>query len=319
MPAPDPTGCRRSDLPPGLSNGLTVIWVALVGIQLAAQAPINGGLARSVGKLPAALISFLTGLVAITLICLFAGELAQFGDIGDASLPSLFPGLIGATWVAVATVTISRIGAGAVAAATIAGQLTCSLFVDNFGWVGVETIPVTGLRVLGVVLLLAGTLMVVFRRRYAEDIEGGGRAVVLAMVTMIAAGALVGFQHPLNAELAESIGGLDATLLNFFTGTVLLLLIVVATGQIGGVRRVGEARWYYLLGGLIGLITVITALTAVESIGAAGLTAALVTGQLLSSIALDRFGAFGMQRRPVTAVRLTGVVMLVAGTLLTVS
>ena len=302
-----------------MSHWLTVLWVALVGVQLAAQAPINGGLGRCVGKLPAALISFLTGLVAISVICLVAGELGQFGDIGEASLPSLFPGLIGATWVAVATVTISRIGAGAVAAATIAGQLTCSLFVDNFGWVGVDTIPVTGLRVFGAVLLLAGTVLVVFRRRYVDDVDGGGRAVALAMVTMVAAGALVGFQHPLNADLADSIGGLDATLLNFMTGTLLLLVLVVVTGQIRGVRRVGEARWYYLLGGLIGLVTVITALTAVGTIGAAGLTAALVTGKLLSSIALDRFGAFGMQRRPVTAVRLTGVVMLVAGTLLTVS
>jgi len=302
-----------------LNHGLTVLWVALVGIQLAAQAPINGGLGRTVGKLPAALISFLTGLVVITLICLVSGQLGQFGSIADAPTVAWFPGLIGATWVAVATVTISRIGAGAVAAATIAGQLTCSLFVDNFGWVGVDTIPVTGLRVFGAVLLLVGTVMVVFRRRYTDDVEGGGRAVALAMVTMIAAGAMVGFQHPLNAELAESIGGLDSTLLNFFTGSVLLLVIVLVSGQIGGVRRVGEVRWYYLLGGLIGLVTVITALTAVDTIGAAGLTAALVTGQLLSSVALDRFGAFGMQRRPVTAARLTGVVMLVAGTLLTVS
>jgi len=302
-----------------VSHELTVILVVVVGAQLAFQPPINSGLGRSVGKLPAALVSFLVGLAALVLICLAAGELSRFGSIGDAAIPSLFGGLIGATYVATSTVTISRIGAGAVAAATIAGQLTCSLFVDDFGWVGVDTIPVTALRVLGAVLLLVGTALVVYRKKYAEDVEGAGKAGVIAIVAVMIAGALVGIQHPLNAELAQHIGGLDSALMNFVTGTILLAVIVFATKQAGGIRRVTEVRWYYLLGGFIGVITVITALTAVETIGAAGLTAAIVTGQLLSSVALDRFGAFGLERRPITLVRVSGVALLIVGTFLTVS
>lgn len=60
-------------------------------------------------------------------------------------------------------------------------------------------------------------------------------------------------------------------------------------------------------------------LNAVESIGDSGLTSALVTGQLLSSVALDRFGAFGLEKRDVTVARLAGVALLIAGTFLTVS
>jgi len=302
-----------------LNHELTVVWVAVVGAQLAVQAPINSGLGRTVGKLPAALVSFLVGLLLLFLISLLSGQLGQFSSIGDAALPTLFGGLIGATYVATATITISRIGAGAVAAATIAGQLTCSLVVDQFGWVGVDTIPVTGLRILGAVLLLAGTVLVVHRRIYAEDVEGAGRTALVAIVAMVAAGAMVGVQHPLNAELAEHIGGVNSSVMNFATGTAVLAVIVFAAGLSGGLRRITEVRWFYLLGGVIGLITVITALTAVETIGAAGLTSALVTGQLLSSITLDRFGAFGLERRRVTVRRVAGVVLLVAGTFLTVS
>lgn len=302
-----------------MNHELTVVWVAVVGAQLAVQAPINSGLGRTVGKLPAALVSFLVGLLLLFLISLLSGQLGQFSSIGDAALPTLFGGLIGATYVATATITISRIGAGAVAAATIAGQLTCSLVVDQFGWVGVDTIPVTGLRILGAVLLLAGTVLVVHRRIYAEDVEGAGRTALVAIVAMVAAGAMVGVQHPLNAELAEHIGGVNSSVMNFATGTAVLAVIVFAAGLSGGLRRITEVRWFYLLGGVIGLITVITALTAVETIGAAGLTSALVTGQLLSSITLDRFGAFGLERRRVTVRRVAGVVLLVAGTFLTVS
>lgn len=302
-----------------MSPELTAILVALVGVQLAVQAPLNSGLGRTVGKLQAALISFLVGLAALFLLCLAAGQLNQFSSIGNAPVPSLFGGLSGAIFVATATVTISRIGAGAVAAATISGQLTCSLIVDDFGWVGVDAVSVTGLRILGAVLLLAGTVLVVYRKKYAADIEGAGKAGILAIIAVVVAGALVGVQHPLNAELADHIGGLNSALMNFVTGTILLTLIVFAAGLGGGMKRVGEVRWYYLCGGFIGVITVLTALTAVDTIGVAGLTAAIVTGQLFSSIALDRFGAFGLEKRDVTVARLVGVALLVAGTFLTVS
>ncbi len=302
-----------------MNHELTVILVAVVGAQLAVQAPLNSGLGRTVGKLPAALISFLVGLTALFLLCLVSGELGHFSSIGDASFPSLFGGFSGAIFVATSTVTISRIGAGAVAAATIAGQLTCSLVVDDFGWVGVDTVPVTELRILGAILLLVGTGLVVYRRKYATDLEGAGKAGLLAVVAVMISGALVGVQHPLNAELADHIGGLNSALMNFMTGTVLLAVIVISARLGRDMKRVGEVRWYYLCGGFIGVVTVLSALSAVGTIGAAGLTAAIVTGQLLSSIILDRFGVFGLERRRITPTRLIGVGLLIAGTFLTVS
>ena len=175
------------------------------------------------------------------------------------------------------------------------------------------------MRVRGAVLLLAGTALVVHRHRYAEDVGGAGKAGLIAILAVVAAGALVGIQHPLNAELADHIGGPDSALVNFMTGTLLLGAIVVFSGQANQMRKATEVRWYYLVGGVIGVITVLTALTAVGTIGAAGLTAAIVTGQLLSSVALDRFGAFGLEVRAVTPRRVIGVLLLIAGTFLTVS
>ena len=60
-----------------MSHELTVIWVVAVGAQLAIQAPINSGLGRTVGKLPAALISFFVGLGLLLVICVAAGELGR--------------------------------------------------------------------------------------------------------------------------------------------------------------------------------------------------------------------------------------------------
>ena len=58
-------------------------------------------------------------------------------------------------------VTVRTLGAGGVTAATIAGQLTMSVIVDQFGLLGVARDPTTAPKVLGLVLLAAGTFLVV--------------------------------------------------------------------------------------------------------------------------------------------------------------
>jgi transporter family-2 protein len=63
---------------------------------------------------------------------------------------------------------------------------------------------------------------------------------------------------------------------------------------------------------------VFTALVTVSSIGAGGVAAATITGQLTTSIVLDRVGFLGLDQQPITATRLAGVVLLLAGTLLIV-
>jgi transporter family-2 protein len=48
-----------------------------------------------------------------------------------------------------------------VAAATITGQLTAAVVIDRLGILGLEEMRLTAARVAGVVLLLAGTYLVV--------------------------------------------------------------------------------------------------------------------------------------------------------------
>jgi uncharacterized membrane protein YdcZ (DUF606 family) len=50
---------------------------------------------------------------------------------------------------------------GNFAAATVTGQLATSVVLDRIGFLGLEQEPITPARVLGVVLLLAGTYLVV--------------------------------------------------------------------------------------------------------------------------------------------------------------
>ena len=140
----------------------------------------------------------------------------------------------------------------------------------------------------------------------------------LAIVLTAVAGGLIALQAPINAELGRATGNIAAALVSFVVGTVALAAIVVLSGKAGGVASTFDVSWYYLLGGLLGAIYVANALIAVSAIGAGGVAALTVAGQLAASVAIDRFGLFGLDQVPLTPERLLGVALLFAGTILVV-
>ena len=81
---------------------------------------------------------------------------------------------------------------------------------------------------------------------------------------------------------------------------------------------VGKAPWWALIGGLLGAIYVTVALVAVRTLGAAGLTAVVIAGQLAISVVIDRFGLLGVARQQIGAARILGLVLLVVGVALVV-
>ena len=135
---------------------------------------------------------------------------------------------------------------------------------------------------------------------------------------MAAVGGLIAAQPAVNAGLGRATGSVAAAFVSFAVGTVLLAGIVVAVGEVGGLGSTFDVRWYYLLGGVLGAAYVLTALIVVKTIGAGGVAAATITGQLTLSIVLDRLGVLGLDETPITWERMLGVALLLAGTYLVV-
>lgn len=142
------------------------------------------------------------------------------------------------------------------------------------------------------------------------------KGVALALTAV--AGGLIALQAPINAGLGRATGSLPAALVSFLVGTVALAAIVALTGKGGGLGSTFDVSWYYLLGGLLGAIYVTNALIAVAAIGAGGVAAATITGQLVASVAIDRLGLFGLDQVSLGLERVLGVCLLIAGTVLIV-
>ncbi len=140
----------------------------------------------------------------------------------------------------------------------------------------------------------------------------------LAVILTAIAGGLIALQPPVNAGLARATGSLPASMISFAIGTLILVALVGLSGQASDVGSALDVRWYYLIGGFLGVCYVTTALITVTSIGAGGVAAATITGQLVAGVAIDRLGILGLEQAPITPERIAGIVLLLAGTYLVV-
>jgi bacterial/archaeal transporter family-2 protein len=145
-----------------VDRGLAVVLTAVVGGMVALQGPINSHLGKTIGTFQAAFFSFATGTIILAVIAALArGGYGQIAEARTLAPQYLIGGALGACYVSCVLVTVRTLGAGGIVAASIAGQLTMSVIIDQFGLLGLDKDPISAMKALGVLLLAAGTLLVV--------------------------------------------------------------------------------------------------------------------------------------------------------------
>lgn len=145
-----------------MDRGLAVVLTAVVGGMVALQGPINSGLGKAIGTAQAAFFSFLTGTIALAVIAgLARGGFGQIAEVRTLAPQYLIGGILGVCYVTSVLVTVRTLGAGGIVGASVAGQLTMSVVIDHFGWLGVDKDPLSAMKLGGVLLLAAGTLLVI--------------------------------------------------------------------------------------------------------------------------------------------------------------
>jgi bacterial/archaeal transporter family-2 protein len=131
-------------------------------------------------------------------------------------------------------------------------------------------------------------------------------------------GAFGAMQPPINAALARHTGPFLAGTVTFLVGTLALLAVTLVTGRGEWSELRGAPAWQYT-GGLIGAIFVFGTIVLVPRLGATGLIAGIIGGQLAGSLIIDHWGLFGLPQVAVSPLRLLGLALLVVGGVLTVT
>jgi len=69
-------------------------------------------------------------------------------------------GILGVLYVWFTIILAPRLGATVLVGLVVAGQLTASLMIDHYGWVGFAHHPISLWRTLGVFLLISGVILI---------------------------------------------------------------------------------------------------------------------------------------------------------------
>jgi len=137
-------------------------FLALVsGVLVALQTPTNALLARGVASpVNAAFVSFAVGTAALAMAALMLGVRPSAGAARALPWYAWTGGLYGAFFVAAAAYAAPRIGITFYITLLIGGQLAIAMLLDHLGAFGLSRQEVTITKVVGVVLVMAGAVLV---------------------------------------------------------------------------------------------------------------------------------------------------------------
>ncbi len=144
----------------------SLLWAlmgVIAGACIAAQAPINASLGRALEvPIAAAAVSFLAGGVVLWALAFLFSYLTSTPINYGAPAPWTFVagGLLGAFYVFSNITLTPLMGAAAVMALSVTGQLIGGLFLDKIGFMGMAVREISVGRIVGAVLLVAGAVMI---------------------------------------------------------------------------------------------------------------------------------------------------------------
>lgn len=139
---------------------------------------------------------------------------------------------------------------------------------------------------------------------------------LLPVVLVLLAGVGVAFQPPTNAALARAGGSVTlAALTSFAIGTAVLALAWTAFDRTPVTALKGAPAWAWM-GGLYGAAFVAIFAYAAPRLGVASALTLATASQVAAALAVDHLGLLELDRTPVSATRLAGAALVIAGALL---
>ena len=142
--------------------------------------------------------------------------------------------------------------------------------------------------------------------------------MILFLLLALAAGVLLPVQAGLNAQLRSALGSPGAAaLVSFLVGTAGLasIVLLLRTPLPLGRAWAASSPWQWS-GGLIGAVYVLAVIVLAPKLGAATLIAAIVAGQMITSLLLDQYGLVGFPVHSLTVARLLGAALVIGGVIL---
>lgn len=137
----------------------------------------------------------------------------------------------------------------------------------------------------------------------------------ILLLLAFGAGCCLPVQAGINTLLRRFLGEpMQAALVSFAVGTLALWLYSLAARHTWPLlSQLSAVPWWMWTGGILGAIFVSCTIFLAPRLGAATMTAVMLSGQLVASVLLDHFALVGFPEHPVSTLRLVGIGLLFAG------
>lgn len=141
--------------------------------------------------------------------------------------------------------------------------------------------------------------------------------VILIVLIGLAGGAAVGLQSPLASMISQRLGIFESVFIVHLGGALFVLVPLLFMGG-GKLPQWRSVPWYALCAGVFGLVVIAAISYMIPRVGVAASITAIVAGQLLVGLFLDHFGLLGVSLRPIDAIRVLGIGVVLVGVWITV-
>lgn len=290
----------------------------LAGGLLAVQAGANAQLSKATGSpFAATTLQLSVGTLALLVLALLTGTLTAVAALPQVPWWHAVGGVASAFYVVSTILLFPRLGAIVSVGLFIAGQMLASFALDVTGLAGGTPRTIDVPLAIGMLAILAGAAIIVKGQsgQQSQPVAGKAGWIVLALL----AGAVLPVQGVVNGLLRHDLGApFVVGAVSFLVATLamaaaLLFSAAVLRAPAPTLQGLPSMPWWGWLGGFAGAIYVTTVFTAIPVIGASAAVGLTVAGQQLASVFVDRNGWFRLPKREVSALRLTGVVLLLTG------
>ena len=140
---------------------------------------------------------------------------------------------------------------------------------------------------------------------------------VLLLLLGLAGGASLVVQAALNAGLRTRIDSISWAGFVSYVGGTIAMICALAIGRVPlPATQLQATPVLWLLGGFFGAAYLGVSIVLLPRLGAATVVALVVSGQLISSLVIDRFALLGVPQHPFGPGRALGALLLLAGVLL---
>lgn len=135
---------------------VALVVAAVAGIAMAVQGSLNAVLGKYIGQIEATLIVHIIGSVLAGLIVLVGLGKGNLGRMLQVPWYAYLGGVISVLIIYGVAASIPKVGVAVATTAIIVGQVSAAMLIDQLGLFGLEKVPFTFLKLLGLILLAAG-------------------------------------------------------------------------------------------------------------------------------------------------------------------